>query len=244
MSSGANKKFLELRERFLEQNVIVLANPQSLMGTAVAAVVGKPDVYDFDLQESADAKFVDAHGAKVKTYRLQLMAARKGLKGGVLVDPKTSAKTRHIEAYYLPWDNNRHYETQLGDDADFMFTPTLDGCSFVVGSGASPKVSHLNYQGANGRIDQARMDANIAKAFADAGDQDLTTLKLDDYSPNSHAEKMAGKTTELTVVGFRDPVGGTWRFYYQKRQREVVPGKPGKGVGVREMLADRLVPIV
>lgn len=244
MSSGANKKFLELRERFLERNVIVLANPQSLMGTTVAAVVGKPEVYDFDLQESSDAKFVDDHGAKVKTYRLQLMAARKGMKGGVLADPKTSDKTRHIEAYYLPWDNDRHYETQLGDDADFMFTPTLDGCSFVVGSGASPKVSHLNYQGANGRIDQARIDTKIGKVFAGETAQDLATLKLDDYSPNSHAEKMAGKTTELTVVGFRDPVAGGWRFYYQKRQREVVPGKPGKGVAVREMLADRLVPIV
>jgi len=244
MSGGANQSFLQQRERFLAKNVIILANPQAWLSgaNAVAQEPGKPGVYDFDLVHDPTPKFVDDQGKALKTYKLQLMATRKGVTGGVLADPKAGGRTRHVLAYYLPWDNNRHYETQLGDDADFMFTPTLDGCSFVVGSGASPKVAHLNYQGSDGRIDQTRIDTEIGNVFPSTVPD--KSLKLADYSPNSHAEKMAGKTTELTVIGFRDPVTKTWRFFYQKRNRAVVAGKAGKGSVVKEMLADRLVPIV
>jgi hypothetical protein len=242
MSGGANQSFLELREQFLAQNILIVTNPQAWLtgANAVAPEATSPDVWDFDLVHDPGSKFVDDQGKAVKTYKVQLMATRKGVTAGVLADPKTGKRTRHVHAYYLRWDNNRHYQTQLGDDADFMFTPTLDGCSFVIGSGPSPMVAHLNYQGGDGRIDQGRIDTEIGNLYPGPGPQ--TQLKLADYSPNSHAEKLTGKTTELSVVGFRDPVARTWRFFYQKRNRAVVDGR--RGPMVQEILADRLVPIV
>jgi hypothetical protein len=246
MSQGANKKFLAQRERFLRENVIIVKNPQQHIAVTEGALDG---VHEFDLVENPALNFRDATGRPVKSYSLQLFATRKGLDlalgalGAGFKDSDKGFNTHVIKAYYLAWDNDRHYETQLGDQADFMFTPTLDGCSFVVGSGRNPKVSHLNYQNASQRIDQREIKRRIqTEAFNDADYESLTVLKQKHYNPNSHAEKTAGKTTELTVAGFRDKQSGTWRFFYQKRTREAVDG--ARGAEIHEILADRLVPIV
>jgi hypothetical protein len=247
MSSGANKKFISQREQFLRENVVIVRNPQQHIATIGGALDG---IHEFDLIENTSLDFKDATGNPVKAYTLQLFATRKGLDITVGVgssgfkDPGKGLHTHVIKAYYLAWDNGRHYETQLGDKADFMFTPTLDGCSFVVGSGANPKVSHLNYQNASQRIDQQEIKRRIqTEAFPTENYQSLTVLKQKHYNPNSDAEKLAGKNTELTVAGFRNPKSNTWRFYYQKRTKEAVTGASGK-TEIREILADRLVPIV
>ena len=248
MSEGANKKFIAQREQFLVQNMIVIRNPQQYL-TVKKVDLKDPDaplILDFDLVHDPSIKYVDSHGVKIKAYVLALMDIRKGYTladdaDGVLTaarnDPGIKKRTHAITAYYLPWDNNRHYETKLGNAADYMFTPTLDGCSFVIGSGTSPRVSHLNYQNREGRVDQPRIKEKIRKVFGDEGKKP-TKLTLADYSPNSHAEKLAGKTTMLTVAGFRDTASNTWSFYYQKRTQEMT------ALGIQEILTDRLVPIV
>jgi hypothetical protein len=242
MTAGANKKFLEQREQFLTQNLIVIQNPQQYLSQKADLTDLKPLV--FDLEHDPNSKFLDKNGVPVKTYLLRLMEIRKGYTfadndEGIMTSqankPRIGKYTHGILAYYLPWDNNRYYEAQLEDDADFMFTPTLDGCSFVIGSGKSPKVAHLNFQTNEGRVDQEKMNREIAKKFAE--DQP-TTLKLADYSPNSHEEKLKGKTTNLTVVGFRDRGTKTWSFYYQKRVQKYT-----KQLTIKQILTDRLVPI-
>ena len=247
MSEGANKAFKSQREQFLTQHMIVMRNPQqflSAQGVNLQAPTG-PLVLDFDLVYDPATKFVDANGVNVKVYTLALMEIRKGYTlandaNNVLTatrnNPKKGVSTHAIRAYYLPWDNNRHYESQLGNAADYMFTPTMDGCSFVIGSGTSPKVSHLNYQNNESRIDQKRIDKKIAKVFGDDA-QAATRLTLADYSPNSHKEKLEGKLSMLTVVGFRDKTHNTWSFYYQKRTQTMTT------LGIQQILTDRLVPI-
>jgi hypothetical protein len=65
-----------------------------------------------------------------------------------------------------------------------------------------------------------------------------TALTLNDYSPNSHTEKLGGKLTMLTVVGCRNKANNTWSFYYQKRTQSMTT------LGIQQILTDRLVPIV
>jgi hypothetical protein len=248
MSDGANKKFISGREKFLRENMIIIKNPQQYLALQKVDLKRPPGplVLDFDLVHDPNTKYADTHGANVKVYTLALMEIRKGYlladdDEGVLtatrIDAGVGKNTHAIRAYYLPWDNNRHYESQLGNAADFMFTPTLDGCSFVIGSGPNPRVSHLNYQdAATGRIDKAKIKTKITKVFG-ADPVAPTVLKLKNYSPNSHAEKLAGKTTMLTVVGFRNPTTNSWSFCYQRRTNEM------GAMGVQQILTDRLVPI-
>ena len=87
-------------------------------------------------------------------------------------------------------------------------------------------------------IDQTKNNTKIGTRSLETPPQLATRLTLADYSPKSHAEKLEGKLTMLTVVGFRYKTHNTWSFYYQKRTREMTT------LGIQQILTDRLVPIV
>lgn len=244
MAGGANKKFIETGPKFLRRNVVLSPNPQSyLIGKAGAQNIAASNVsligiYDFDLRKDPGSVYRDTAGKRVDVYKLYLMEQRVAHN---LAAPKD--KSRSIRAFYLPWDNGRGWTVQLDDRADFMFTPTLDGCSVVAESGQNPRVSHINFQNHTGtRIDPNAIDNHIAAVYGVGAKPGLRTLEKDDYS--SDAEKAAGKQFTVTVVGFRDRVANTWNFYYQRQISRVVPDPSGIGSLVQNILQDRQVPIV
>jgi hypothetical protein len=226
-----------------------------------------PGVYDFDLLPYEAENFFDGTNKRVKAYLLSLIEMRplatvkssladsikdsrslSDLKTAFTVKNrsldmskhKVTAKTTRIRAFYVPWDNNRTWTMQLDDSADFCFTPTLDGCSVVVGSGTNPTISHLNYQHVqNGQtvVDQGKIDREIFKTF---GLGTRKALRKDDYSDD--AQKRLGTNFYVTVIGIRDTTSNTWDFYYQRRLSSIATDKKGTSF-VKNVLADRLVPI-
>lgn len=106
-------------------------------------------------------------------------------------------------AYWLPYDRDFKHLVVLEDDADVMFTPTMDGCSFGFsdhGNGTY-SASHGNLQTAEGRIDEAGLRQGMRLHG--------TTLHKAQYMnvPGTDAVK-------VTLVGVRQ--GKKWRFFYQQ----------------------------
>ncbi|MET0307540.1 MAG: hypothetical protein ABW023_02435 [Sphingomonas sp.] len=58
-----------------------------------------------------------------------------------------SAAKPALRAYFCPYENDKSFFIMLGNDADYMFTPKMDGCSFGIGSQANGacRVGHVNF---------------------------------------------------------------------------------------------------
>jgi len=52
-----------------------------------------------------------------------------------------------IDAYFCPYQDDQSFFITLGNAADYMFTPNMDGCTFGVGSQAAGvcRVGHVNF---------------------------------------------------------------------------------------------------
>jgi hypothetical protein len=251
MAGGANKEFIEQGPKFLRANVVLSPNPQGyLVGKAgnlgiTAANVSLIGIYDFDLVKEPTKNYRGTNGKRVDTYKLRLLEQRAlpGLAVGNVAQVPVTKNTHAIRAFYLPWDNGRGWTVQLDDRADYLFTPTLDGCSVVAESGVDPRVSHINFQNAaQTQVDPVAIDNEIASIYGIGAKPTLRTLEKDDYSDD--AQKAAGTQFTVTVVGFRDKNHNTWDFYYQRQISRVVPNPNGTGSLVQAILQDRLVPIV
>ena len=102
----------------------------------------------------------------------------------------------------------------LGNDADFMFTPTMDGCTFGVGSQAGTgdvRVAHANngrmanpmltVGGDSGRAAQKRVQAMMATSYIGPGG---FLIEPDNYMG-------ANLDMKATTFGYHDN-GGDWTF--------------------------------
>ena len=126
---GANKAFLDQKDRWLLNNLLVYQ--------VMTPPTGSPNnVYSFDLWKIGTIK--DGGGATRTMFELHQISER-------LIKDKADKSTNHIRAYFLPWTTGQTKSMQLGNDADFFFTPTLTGCTFAAASGANPTVAHSNY---------------------------------------------------------------------------------------------------
>jgi hypothetical protein len=209
-------------------------------------------VYDFDLIKTVKKAKVRAstvgiqHWSSVTVYELKEWGS-KTRDQKILNNPDGTFKVRYevpkgahpIRAYWVPWSSNTAWSVRLGDDADFFFTPTMDGCSLAISSGASPTVTHGNYKGlVNVAIaDQARTLQQMTDHHTNTLGTDVNRTLLKDTYAATAQEKEAGTNKLVTVVGFRDRIAGTWAFYWQRRQ--VNANDPAAKI----ILQDRLVPI-
>ncbi len=52
-----------------------------------------------------------------------------------------------IDSYFCPYENDKSFFITLGNAADYMFTPKMDGCTFGIGSqaGGACRVGHVNF---------------------------------------------------------------------------------------------------
>jgi hypothetical protein len=273
MAGGANKHFLEDKQSFLRNNVIEVAVTDGALqfvadhhkdaNKAVLSQVGRvanaggghnvdpaqktAGIFDFDLFRSAETAEVQENGVTrtVPRYLLKEWGTktRDGKTKNNVVVFKTPTFAHPIRAYWVPWSANSAWSVQLGDQADYFFTATMDGCSLAISSGANPIVTHGNYRNV-----QDPTKVSVVRTLAEMTNHHNTTLGSDvgrtllksDYAA-THAEKTAGTNYLVTVVGFRDTVRNSWRFYYQRRKMLI--GVHG-GAATRMVLQDRLVPIV
>jgi hypothetical protein len=183
MAGGLNRQFINDPKGFLRGHIIEMAWG-NLPGQNNAQVF----LRDFDLTLIG----AGAQGVRVRLTEFQNAGARPD--------------AHPIRAYWLPYAANAYCETTLGNQADFMFTVTLTGCTIGVGSGQTPKVSHINYQ-VNGLIDSQRIFREYNQNYRfDMGS--VAVNQADYWIPG-------GGWQAHTVVGMRR--NGDWKFYLNSR---------------------------
>lgn len=206
-------------------------------------------IFEFDLVDSGSKGEVLVNGRTRRVPILHLQAWGEKARDFEAVqrpghnmmvnEYKTPKRAHPIRAYWTPWDANTAWSVQLGTDADFFFTQTMDGCTLGISSGANPIVTHGNYR---------------LPATPDRADEGRTMQEIRDHHQNTHgvdvdkwlrksqyvatdAEKRRGINRLVTVIGFRNPDTGEWKFYWQRRKIDAT------GPNAKIILQDRLVAI-
>lgn len=206
-----NKKYKDDKSAYLTGHLLnfVVVRVPGDQGTAhnnIANLWEHDGVEDFDLAPNDIMKVEDSTGAAIKASDLNRLGARRV--AGTTDIVESGHFTKPISAYYLPFKAGEGHTMQLGANADYFFTPTLNGCTFVCGTGNNPQVSHLNLQNINGQIDQTAMN-NMALAIHGANTQFY--VRRADYKDLAMGQS---EDLQCMVVGFR---GHTrWVFYRQR----------------------------
>lgn len=273
MAGGANKRFMREKERFLMANLIeadvadselIRASsgnvdtrkavamktgrlPNQGAATGVSDQLKAAGIYDFDLVD--DNRYAEerspAGTSRIPVYKLKPWGYKAGdhkvrAHG---VEYKHTAFQHTLAAFWLPWSSNSSWSVQLGPQADYFFTATMDGCSLAISSGIAPIVTHSNYKStqragvASEGLTRRRIEQQHQALHTDIA----KTLMKGRYAASA-SQKNRGINQQVTVVGFRNPVSNTWSFYWQRRK--VILGDAMRGTHTQTLLMDRLVPIV
>jgi hypothetical protein len=148
-----------------------------------------------------------------------------GAAGGVYKLERNNNLVDTFDAYWLPYNGNRMYHLELRNQAKFMFTPRMDGCTFAVSDISETRrgfsvfsrkknfthVSHVNMQDNSGTIDQPLMNFMVRQVHQTSN---VKTLKKSDYIDPVESDVMQRETAyKVTTFGVRK--SGKWKFYYQ-----------------------------
>ena len=195
MSGGANKSFLADPEAFLQNNVIMVSEGLLAVG-AGAHVVNL-------LLQTAD-EVVTQHGVGLPVYKPALATAGSPWRS-------TSGSSHQFSAFYLPWQPDRHFVIDLNNQANYLFTPGLTGCTFAAISaagGANPQVGHFNYlRPGTDQVSRGRTRQHVTNVFG-APRPDAYLKKSMYPTPADAAQRY------VFIVGFRTG-GQNWRFLAQ-----------------------------
>jgi hypothetical protein len=128
--------------------------------------------------------------------------------------------TPSIPAYFCPYQQNALKAITLGNDALWMITPTMDGCTFAAGSqggGADGtcRVTHVNTARAGTAVESEGLDAYRAQqkkmqhnlAISEVG-RNGVIIEPDVYMSDGAAPYSMKSTTFGT-----HPLGRAWSFY-------------------------------
>ena len=122
-----------------------------------------------------------------------------------------NATTDVFSVYWLPYQDNKVFHMQLGHTARYLFTPTMDGCSFSVGGQdpvGAPLVAHANMQADDGQIDQVAIDDQLDIIYGGG----YGIMKKDRYTSSKHFNVGSGHV-RATTFGVSD--GAAWGFWSQ-----------------------------
>jgi hypothetical protein len=164
MSDGLNKAFKDDPLGFLQKNVFASQPDNSLVSRCSGQIV-------FNLTQDE------------KTGQINVTAT-----------PSGSIGSHPLNGFWLANVRGKCETLSLGGAGDFMFTPALTGCRFVIDP-TGPKVSHID-----GGVNDAGMN-KICNVKATGANQSAVR-----YWDN-------GNYYASVVVGVR--LGGAWAFYAQ-----------------------------
>lgn len=207
---GANQRFMNGNATWLADHLIVYAVSQTGSDArnpfkqAVGTINTPLPVHSFDLRKIGS---IINQGVQAKAYELRELNENVG-PGGKKVR-KVTGSTHPIDAYFLPWGDGQTYCGQLGVNADYFFTPTLNGCTFAYdGAGPNPSVAHSNFVDVATTTDQAAIDNDLLAKF---GVAPAVTVIKGAYKPAVYAN--GAMDYRAMVIGIR--TGNSWNFYYQ-----------------------------
>jgi hypothetical protein len=139
-----------------------------------------------------------------------------------------------VQLYYLPWEGNKRFTLDLGNDATYFMTASMHGCRFEIHQKANGTlhVSHSNVQGSNTIADPQALLPYMRRADVNRGTRQVKFGKTTYFAD---AQKLIGSAQQrlmdwnvapedvleaspeaykANVLGERAN-GGAWTFYYQ-----------------------------
>ncbi len=216
---GSNQRFMNGGAAWLANHLIVYGvnktgGSDNPFGQGIGTIGTELPVHDFDLRKIGD---IMNQGNAAKAYELRKLTETIG-SGKATKARKITGSTNEIQAYFLPWGRGSTFRGQLGVNADYFFTPTLNGCTFAhTGAGPNPSVAHSNFvDPLTTMADQNAMNADLTNVFG-GGMPPNTLIKATYKHPAVGLEDF-----KATVVGIR--TGNTWNFYYQNYKVDLVQG--------------------
>ncbi|MBP2299710.1 hypothetical protein [Azospirillum picis] len=156
---------------------------------------------------SARSFWLNADGMECKRKGTGIISKHKADKDVTVwsIRPHARGGGSELKAYWLPYEQNHLHVAQLRDEAQIMFTPLMDGCSFGFTEFRNGvcTVSHANLQTEEGRTDEGEM---------------RTMLRGDTHSMHkSDYMTMNGQFQDnlrVCMVGVR--AKGKWTIYFQQ----------------------------
>ncbi len=229
---GENEKFLKGPRAFMADRILQV---DSLYSDPKARTPIRNGLLEFDIMEY---KYHRHYGAQRQTtvdaskYCIIIpLEERENSLKPEYSRPKTTGRhgTKPIEGYYLGWNSGACYTHQIGNDADFLFTPLLSGCTFYAAGNNKQvmTVAHLNTVSAG--ADPITVES--ASKFLLKGESLLRTqddiedeitirnlsTKLYRYAlrPVNYRGTEESQEDVATVVGIRNRRSHEWKFHYQ-----------------------------
>lgn len=133
-----------------------------------------------------------------------------------------------VSIYWVPYKNNQVYHLQLAHVAPYVFTPTMDGCTFSVGGQdpvGAPLVAHANKQTDEGQIDPVGISDQLDAVYGQGNRRGV--MSKDRYTKSKHFNVGSGHV-RATTFGISD--GTAWEFWTQLWEDD------HKGVKVKDKL--------
>src|SRR5262249_49229093 len=128
---GANERFMNNGAAWLANHLMVYnvrnpagGNANNPWGQGLGTVNTTLPIQSFDLRKIGA---IINLGNAAKAYELCGLGDNVVTAAGPALRV-TGSYTHSIDAYFLPWDGNHTYSGQLGINARYFFTPTLNGC--------------------------------------------------------------------------------------------------------------------
>lgn len=152
----------------------------------------------------------EADGTKTCRTKIGKLIGKQSVPVCRLVPCNATADVTQI--YWLPYKDNQVYHLQLGHVARYMFTPTMDGCSFAVGGQdpvGAPLVAHANKQTDQGQISQVGISQQLDAVY---GQGRRGVMSKERYTGSKHFNVGSGHV-RATTFGVSD--GTAWEFWAQ-----------------------------
>lgn len=128
-----------------------------------------------------------------------------GDKYGLAFTTKTGPEV--FSAYWCPYEDSKFLTCNISSGANFIFTATMNGCTFATGSVASDGSLTVMHGNAKGQTNTRRKQ----NAIMYGAGFDRNTVNPAVYMNLVHG---ANSEAHVTTFGVRD-AANTWRFYYQ-----------------------------
>lgn len=120
-----------------------------------------------------------------------------------------------LDVYFCYYAPDETHMMVVDDQADLMLTPTMNGCSFGVGSPASNGarlVGHANVSRNANTQQGAALQASSQDRLLRSAMNDVLLMSPDQYAP-------FGSGASGTTIGVRNAGSGRWSFYTQTWRR-------------------------
>jgi len=126
-----------------------------------------------------------------------------------------SPENDRFDAFFCPYENDRTHFVTLSNEASFMFTPTMDGCSFGIGSPSNNGtviVGHSNAQRFETETSTRQMVKTQRRELKDGlAKPSIFRKKRKFFEPKSYRiDRVTRQKVAATLYGIR--TGNKWKF--------------------------------